>query len=311
MNKLISIVVPTYNEEENIPLLIPEIRKEMSENLPEYDYEILFIDNCSFDRTQAIIEEFCVQDTRIKAIFNARNFGQSNSPFHGLCQASGECAILLAADFQDPVQLLHTFVKEWEAGYKIVIGKKSKSRENKLMYLLRSAYYKIIRHFSDVEQIEHFTGFGLYDASFIKILRSLDDPSPYLRGIVAELGYRRREIAYTQENRLHGKSSYNWYRLYDVAMLGLTSYSKSLLRIAIFIGFLTVCLSLIAGIFYLVYKLIFWDTFDAGLAPLVIGVFFIGAVQLTFIGLLGEYILSINSRMMKRPLVIEEKRINC
>lgn len=308
--KKISILVPTYNEEENVQPLSEAIIAEFEKSLPNYEYEIIFIDNDSKDATRDIIRGLCDANNRIKAIFNAKNFGQFNSPYYGLLQTTGDCTILLCADFQDPIEMIPQFVSEWEKGYKIVIGQKKTSRENVLMYFLRSCYYKLIKKFSDVEQIEHFTGFGLYDKSFIEVLRNLDDPTPFLRGIVAELGFKRKDIPYEQQKRRAGKTSNNFMRLYDAAMLSFTSYTKIGLRVATFIGFGVAVLSCMIAVGYLILKLIFWNTFIAGTAPILIGMFFLGAVQLIFMGLMGEYILSINQRIMKRPLVIEEERVN-
>jgi Glycosyltransferases involved in cell wall biogenesis len=307
---LINIVVPTYNEQDNVVPLSEAIIKIITEKLPEYDYEIIFIDNFSKDETRNRICELCKNNNKIKAIFNAKNFGQIRSPFYGLLQAHGDCNILMVADFQDPPEMIYNFVKEWENGHKIVVGIKSKSHESKFMYFMRSCYYHMIKRIAEVEQIEQFTGFGLYDKSFIEVLKNLDDPTPYMRGIVAELGYGRKEIEYTQPKRLHGKSKNNFFSLYDYAMIGITSYSKAFMRMATFIGFFLAGISALTGLIYFVLKLIFWDNFAAGMAPLLIGVFFIGAIQIFFIGILGEYIISINTRVMRRPLVVEEKRIN-
>lgn len=308
--KKISIVVPTYNEEENVEPLSKAIVEELDKNLSGYDYELIFIDNDSHDATRMKLRKLCGENPRIKAIFNAKNFGQFNSPYYGLLQSTGDCTILVCADFQDPIDMIHKFVSEWEKGYKIVIGQKTTSKENKIMYFLRSCYYKTIKKFSDVEQIEHFTGFGLYDQSFIQVLRDLKDPTPFLRGIVAELGFRRQIIPYEQQRRRAGKTSNNFMRLYDAAMLSFTSYTKIGLRLSTFIGFGISLFSFVVAIVYLVLKLIYWDRFIAGTAPILIGMFFLGAVQLIFMGLMGEYILSINQRVMNRPLVIEEERIN-
>ena len=303
-------MVPTYNEAENVVLLVKAIEKEFKRNLSRYDYEIMFIDNCSKDGTQRIIENICKNNKKVKAIFNTKNFGQCNSPFYGMLQTNGDATVTMCADFQDPVDMIHKFVKEWEKGYKIVIGIKDKSKEKKIMYFLRSCYYKLIKKISSVDQIEHFTGFGLYDKDFIDVLRSLDDTEPYLRGIVAELGYKRKEIKYTQEKRLAGKTKNNWYTLYDIGMLGITSYSKALMRVATILGFMFSIICLIIALVYLILKLLYWNSFPIGTIPILIGVFFLGSLQLFFIGLLGEYILNINRRIMKRPLVVEEKRIN-
>lgn len=308
--KKISILVPTYNEEENVDLLSQEIIKIFNNQLINYDYEIVFIDNCSKDRTRDKLKDLCKNNDKIKAILNAKNFGQFNSPYYGLCQTTGDCSILICADFQDPIEMIPKFVEEWEAGNNIVCGIKTTSKENKIMYFLRSCYYKLIRKMSDVEQIEHFTGFGLYDKSFINVLRNLDDPTPFLRGIVAELGSKRKDIPYQQAKRRAGKTSNNFYKLYDAAMLSFTSYTKIGLRFATILGFIFSGFSMLIALIYLILKIIYWDTFPMGTAPILIGVFLIGSVQLFFIGLLGEYIMNINTRIMKRPLVIEEKRLN-
>lgn len=308
--KTISIVIPCYNEEENVNAMYQAIDRIFKSDLPDYSYELIFIDNDSRDRTREIVRILCSQDKKVKGIFNAKNFGQFNSPYYGMLQSGGDCTILMAADFQDPVEMIPKYVKEWEKGYKIVIGIKKSSKENKLMYWLRTCYYKTIKKLSDVEQIEHFTGFGLYDETFIKVLRELDDPTPFLRGIVAELGFRRREIPYEQPKRRAGKTSNNFYRLYDAAMLSVTSYTKVGLRLATIFGSICSFASMMVALIYLVMKLVYWDRFPAGMAPLLIGMCFLGSVQIFFIGLVGEYVLSINARVMKRPLVIEEERIN-
>ena len=308
--KTISIMVPTYNEEENVELMYKALKEMFKKELPNYQYEILFIDNKSRDNTRNLIRKICKKDKNVKAIFNAQNFGQFNSPYYGLLNTTGDCTIMVAADFQDPIEMIPKFVKEWENGYKIVIGIKTKSQESKIVYLLRSLYYKLIKKFSEVDQIEHFTGFGLYDKDFIKILKDLDDPEPYLRGIVAELGFERKEIPFTQPKRERGKSSNNWYRLYDGAMLGITSYTKIGLRFATILGFMVSFLSVLIAFIYLILKLCMWNSFQAGIAPLIIGVFLLGGLQIFFIGFLGEYILKMNQRIMHRPLVVVEEKIN-
>ncbi len=310
MKKLISILVPTYNEEENVVPLSEAIIQEMTTSLPQYDYEIVFIDNDSSDNTRPLLRELCKNNPKIRAVFNAKNFGQFNSPYYGLLQTNGDCTILMCADFQDPINMIPKFVHEWEQGHKIVIGIKSKSKENKLMYFLRSCYYKLIKKMSSVEQIEHFTGFGLYDSEFIDVLRELDDPTPFLRGIVAELGYKRKDIEYQQEKRRAGKTHNNWYSLYDAAMLSFTSYTKVGMRIATIVGFVLSGLSIVVALVYLIMKLVFWDRFVAGMTPILLGIFVFGSIQLFFIGLLGEYIMNINSRVTRRPLVIEQERLN-
>ncbi len=310
MKKTVSVLVPTYNEEENVEALSAAIIEEFNTNLPEYNYEIVFIDNDSSDSTRPLIRKLCKENPNIKAIFNAKNFGQFNSPYYGLTQTTGECAILMAADFQDPVYMITKYVREWEKGSKIVIGIKSKSKESKIMYFLRSCYYKLIKKMSSVEQIEHFTGFGLYDREFLNVLSDLDDPTPFLRGIVAELGYKRKDIEYQQDKRRAGKTHNNWYSLYDAAMLSFTSYTKVGMRIATILGFILSGISVIVALIYLILKLIFWERFVAGMTPILLGIFLFGSIQLFFIGLLGEYIMNINSRVTHRPLVIEEERIN-
>lgn len=308
--KKISILIPCYNEEENVAPISQAVIETMERDLPQYEFELVFIDNDSTDQTRNILRGLCAADKRIKAIFNARNFGQFNSPYYGMLQVTGDCVIEMVADFQDPVEMIPKYVAEWENGYKIVIGIKTSSRENKMMYWLRSCYYKTIKKLSDVEQIEHFTGSGLYDREFIEILRNLNDPTPFLRGIVAELGYKRKEIPYEQPRRRAGKTHNNFYRLYDAAMLSVTSYTKAGLRLATIFGSICSAASMVVALVYLVMKLIWWDRFPAGMAPMLIGMLFLGSVQIFFIGLLGEYIMSINQRVMKRPLVIEEERLN-
>ena len=308
--KKISILIPCYNEEENIVPISQAVIETMERDLPEYAFELVFIDNDSTDNTRPLIRKLCEKDKRVKAIFNARNFGQFNSPYYGMLQVTGDCVVEMVADFQDPVDMIPKYVREWEKGYKIVIGIKTSSKENKVMYWLRSCYYRTIKRLSDVEQIEHFTGSGLYDREFIEVLRNLNDPTPFLRGIVAELGYKRKEIPYEQPKRRAGKTHNNFYRLYDAAMLSVTSYTKAGLRLATFFGFFCSLASMCVALVYLVMKLIWWDRFPAGMAPMLIGMLFLGSVQIFFIGLLGEYIMSINQRVMKRPLVIEEERLN-
>lgn len=308
--KKISIMVPCYNEEENVVPLSEAVIATLEKDLPEYDYEILFIDNCSKDKTREKLILLCNKNKKIKAIFNTKNFGQFNSPYYGLCQTTGDCTICLCADFQDPIDMIPKFVHEWENGYKIVCGIKTSSKENKIMYFLRGVYYKTIKKMSEVEQIEQFTGFGLYDKSFIQVLRDLKDPTPFLRGIVAELGPERKEIPYEQQERRAGKTSNNWYRLYDAAMLSFTSYTKIGLRLATFIGFGLSAVSVVIAIVYFILKLLHWNDFPAGMTPILLGVFVIGSMQLFFIGLLGEYIMNMNARLMNRPLVIEQERIN-
>jgi len=308
--KRISIVIPTYNEELNIKNAYERIKNIFLTQLSSYAYEILFIDNFSTDSSRKIIEELCGLDENVCTIFNAKNFGFTRSTYYGLTQATGDCTVLLFADLQDPPELLTDFVREWENGYNVVIGIKTKSKESKIKYFMRSTYYKFLKKIAEIDHIEHFTGFGLYDRSFIKTLRSLDDPMPYLRGIIAELGPARKEITYVQEKRELGKSNFNLYKLYELAMLGITSYSKVIMRLATICGFITSIFSLIIAVVTFVIKLFAWDSFPMGVAAISVGLFFFGSVLLFFIGFQGEYILSINTRVMNRPLVIEEKRIN-
>lgn len=308
--KKISILIPCYNEVENVELMSKTVINVLEEALSQYDYEIVFIDNCSQDGTRDELEKICSKNKKIKAIFNVTNFGQFNSPFYGMCQTTGDCTISMCCDFQDPVDLIPRFVEEWEKGYKIVSGIKTSSKENGFIYFLRTMYYKMIKNMSTVQMIEHFTGFGLYDKTFIDLLRSLDDPIPFLRGIVAEYGFKRKDVEYEQAKRRAGKTKNNFLTLYDAAMLSITSYTKVGLRLATLFGFISSGISLAIGIIYLVLKLIYWNSFQAGYTPIMLGIFVIGSLQLFFIGLIGEYILNINTRVINRPLVVEEKRIN-
>ncbi len=310
--KKISIMIPCYNEVENVEPMSFAVENVLQEALSQYDYEILFIDNCSTDGTREKIEKICAGNKKIKAIFNVTNFGQFNSPFYGMCQTSGDCTICLCCDFQDPVELIPRFVEEWEKGHKIVSGIKTSSKEPGIVYFLRTCYYKMIKNMSSVRMIEHFTGFGLYDKTFIALLKELDDPIPFLRGIVAEYGagFNMTEIEYEQAKRRAGKTHNNFYSLYDAAMLSFTSYTKVGLRLATLIGFVMGFVSFAVAVVYLVMKLLHWSSFQAGYIPMIIGIFLLGSIQLFFIGFLGEYVLNINTRVIHRPIVVEEKRIN-
>ena len=303
-------MIPCYNEEENVQDIYEAVRNELIHSCSEYEFEILFIDNKSKDGTRDIIRSICAKDKRVKAIFNCKNFGQFSSPYYGILQTTGDCTITICADFQDPVELIPKFVHEWEKGYKIVIGKKSKSRENPIMYFLRGCYYKIIKIMSNVEMIEQFTGFGLYDKSFVETMRQLKDPVPFIRGVVAELGPEYKVIEYEQPKRRAGKTHNNFFTLYDAAMLSFTSYTKTGMRLATFIGLIIAGISFLIGLIYLIGKIAFWSKFTAGYAPIMISIFFMGGLQLAFLGFLGEYVMSINTRVMNRPLVIEEERLN-
>ena len=311
-NRFISIMIPCFNEVENVGPMCDAVLKVLTDNLPSYDYEIVIIDNSSTDGTRYIIEEICKKNDKIKAIFNVTNFGQFNSPFYGLCQCSGDCVIPICCDFQDPVEMIPTLVYKWEEGHRIVSCIKTSSKENGFIYFLRSLYYKLIKSMSTVKMIEHFTGFGLYDRTFIELLRKLDDPIPFIRGIVAEYGsgFNMIEIEYEQQERRAGKTHNNFYSLYDAAMLSFTSYTKIGLRLATFLGIIVSGISFFAALVFLVLKLCNWDHFASGYAPIMIVICLLGGVQLAFLGLLGEYILNINTRVIKRPIVVEEKRIN-
>jgi len=308
--KTISVMIPTYNERENAQAIYEAVRDVIKKELSAYDYEILFIDNKSTDGTREIIESICSSDPKVKAIFNQKNFGQFNSPYYGIIHTSGDCTITMCADFQDPVEMIPEFVREWENGYRAVIGIKSRSRENPFMYVIRAMYYAALKKMSSVEIIKQFTGFGLYDKSFVETLRELKDPTPFMRGIVAELGPDRKEIEYTQPKRRAGKTHNNLFTLYDAMMLSFTSYTKSGMRIATFAGFSIAAISFVIGIAYLVLKLVMWDKFAVGYAPMMISLYFMGGLLLAFMGFMGEYVMAMNTRLMNRPLVVVEKTIN-
>lgn len=309
MKKLISIFTPCYNEEENIEIIYSQVKAVMSE-LDNYRYEHLFIDNCSKDQTLNILKRIALQDKNVKIIANARNFGTVRSGHYGFIQCHGDAVIGIDADLQDPPSLIKEFIAKWEEGYKIVVGVKPKSKENPIMFLVRKIFYTIISRISETEQIKNFTGYGLYDKAFVNTLRSIDDPYPYFRGMVSELGFERFEIPYVQPKRAHGKSHYSFYSYYDIAMQGFVNHSKVPLRLASFIGFGVACINILVALGYFIYKLLFWNMFQVGIAPLVIGIFFFGGVQLFFLGILGEYIGAIFMQVRKRPLVIEKERIN-
>jgi polyisoprenyl-phosphate glycosyltransferase len=307
--KLISIVTACYNEEENVREVYERVRKAMAA-LPGYDYEHIFIDNASKDRTVTILRELAKEDRRVKVIVNVRNFGAIRSPSHAMLQARGDAVVLMASDLQDPPELIKEFVTKWEQGYKAVMSVKSKSEEPPIIFAIRKGYYRLLRRLSDVELVENATGFGLYDKQILDILRKLDDPYPYFRGQIAELGFEVAKVEFTQPRRKRGVTKLNFYTLFDFALLGMTSHSKVPLRLAMMLGFASAALSLFVALFYLVYKLIFWQSFQLGLAPLVVGIFFFSSVQLFFLGLVGEYVGSIHTRVRHMPLVIEKERIN-
>lgn len=307
--KLISVVTPCYNEEANVEETYRRV-KEFFAARPQYRYEHLFIDNASRDRTIEILRRLAAEDRNVKVILNSRNFGHIRSPFYGILQAAGEAVIPVVADLQEPVELLATFLEKWEEGHKIVIGVKKRSQESALMFAIRAFYYRLVSRLSEVELTNDFYGFGLYDRSVVEVFRRMGDPYPYFRGIVSEVGFEPVKIEYTQLRRERGISSNNFYRLYDMAMLGITSHSKVPLRLATMLGFLMSGLCLLVGMGYLIAKLIFWQQFVLGMAPMVVGLFLFASVQLFFIGILGEYIGAIHTRVMDRPLVIEKERIN-
>jgi len=307
--KLISIVTPCYNEEENVEDLYKQI-KEIFNNMEGYSYEHIFIDNASKDNTVKILKEIAKKDKNVKIIVNVRNFGHIRSPYYALFQSKGDAVILMTADLQDPPYLIRDFIKKWEEGFKIVVGVKTKSDENPAFFAVRKLYYRLIKAFSETEQIKNFTGFGLYDRKFIEILKQINDPYPYFRGLIAEIGFERAEIEFVQPKRKRGKSHNNFYTLYDMAMLGFVNHSKAPLRMAAFIGFVMAICSFLIAIFYFVYKIIFWKSFQLGMAPIIIGFFFFSSIQLCFIGIIGEYVGATYTQIKRKPLVIERERVN-
>ena len=307
--KLISILTPCFNEADNVEDLHAQVVQVMSE-LPGYEFEHIYIDNASTDGTVPILRRLAAADSRVKVILNARNFGHIRSPFHGILQAHGDAVICISSDFQDPPVLIKEFVRKWEEGYKAVLGVKTRSKETRLMFLLRRFYYRLLRKLSEVPLIENFTGFALYDQQVVRVLRQIDDPYPYIRGLIAEIGFDTAKVEFLQPRRKRGITKNNFYTLYDMAMVGFTSNTKVPLRLATILGFITAGISLLVGLFYLVYKLMYWNSFSTGLAPLVVGLFFVGGVQLFFLGIVGEYIGAIYTQVRHRPLVIEKERIN-
>lgn len=308
--KLISVVSPCYNEEENVEILTDRVRSLFVE-LPQYRYEHILIDNHSTDRTVEVLRSIAARDPNVKVIVNARNFGHIRSPHHAILEAEGDAVVVLLSDLQDPPEMIRDFLREWEAGFPVVVAIKSSSDESGLMYGIRSSYYRTIARLTDVKVFEHFTGFGLYDRRVIDILkRDFPDPNPYFRGQIAEIGLPHKVLYYNQKRRMRGITKNNFYTLYDMAMLGVTNLSKVPLRLVIFGGFVFALLSMIAGFIYLIAKLVFWDRFQLGLAPTMIGLFFLGSVQLVALGIIGEYIGSIHTMVQRRPLVTEKERIN-
>lgn len=307
--KLVSIVLPTYNEQANVSEVYKQVASHFKENCL-YDMEIVFIDNGSQDDTAKELKKIAEADTRVKVIVNARNFGHIRSPMHGILQATGDCIIQMASDLQDPPALIPEFLKKWEEGYPIVVAIKKQVVESRLLSCVRSFYYNLVTQLAETRLIKNYTGFGLYDRRVIEILRELQDPYPYFRGLISEIGLPAAKVYFDKPARKRGISGNNFYSLYDMAMLGITNHSKIPLRLAAMSGFIMSICSLIIAMCYLVAKLIFWKTFSLGLAPLIIGLFFFASVQLFFIGILGEYLGSIHTQILKRPLVIEKERIN-
>jgi len=307
--KKITIVSGCYNEKDNLEELYRRV-KEVFKDLNEFEYEHIIIDNDSTDGSQEILRKIASSDKNIKVIINARNFGHIRSPTHALMQADGDAVILIASDMQDPPEIIPEFIKLWRAGYKIVIGIKKETEENYLIYMLRYAYYCLIWKLSDIPLVINYTGFGLYDKKVIQELKAINDPYPYLRGLICEIGFQRAEVPYTQPTRKHGITKNNYYSLYDLAMLGITNHTKIPLRLSVFTGFVMSVLSMLVAIGYLIYKLLYWNQFQPGIAPLVIGMFFLGSMQLIFLGIVGEYVGAIYTQVQKRPLVVEKERIN-
>ena len=305
----ISVVMGCYNEEENLPEVYERVTRVMAEKLPHHSYELIIIDNASTDRSVDVLRQICAADKRVKVIVNTRNFGHIRSPYHALLNATGDAAVIMASDLQDPPEMIPDFVRKWEEGYKIVLAQKTNSKESYLFWLVRKAYYNLVSRLSEIELIKNATGFGLYDREVLNTIRDIDDPYPYFRGLICELGYSRTLIPFEQPARKRGFTKNNLYTLYDNAMLGITNHSKVPLRLATFLGFCLGGLSFFIAFAYLIYKLLFWSEFQLGTAPVIIGIFFFGAVQLFFIGILGEYIGSIHTQILRRPRVVERERI--
>lgn len=307
--KTISIMTPCYNEEENVLNLYTQVRQVMA-GIGRYEYEHIFIDNSSGDNTVAILKAIAAEDKNVKIIVNARNFGHIRSPAHALFQARGDAVISIVADLQDPPRMIAEMIREWENGAYCVLGIKRTSEEASLMFWLRKQYYKLVERISSIETIQNFTGFGLYDRKVVELVRSFDDPYPYFRGMIAEIGLPTVKLPYDQPARKFGITKNNWYSLYDIGMLGIINNSKIPLRLAVLAGFMGASGSFLIAMVYLVLKLAFWSTFSFGLAPMLIGVFFISSLQLVFLGVLGEYVGAIYTQVQKRPYAVELERIN-
>jgi glycosyltransferase involved in cell wall biosynthesis len=310
MTKKISILTPCYNEEAGIRECYEAVKRMAESALPGYRYEHLFIDNCSEDRTAQILREIAASDRNVKVILNSRNFGHMRSPFHGMLQATGDAVIPVLADLQTPPEVVPRLVAKWEEGFPLVLAIRKSSTGGIAMRAARSLFYRIMSGLSEIRQIPNFMGFGLYDRRVLEVFRGLGDPTGYLRGIVAEVGFRKAYVEYHQPPRLHGESRNSLATLLDMAILAMTSYSKVPLRLMTIVGLALSCVGLMVAFGYLVAKLMFWNTMELGIAPLLIGTFFFAAVQLLCIGLLGEYVSTILEHVKRRPLAIEEERIN-
>ncbi|WP_297368517.1 glycosyltransferase family 2 protein [Acidocella sp.] len=304
----LSLITPCYNEEANVAELHARVSAAMA-RVPDCTYEHIFIDNASTDETVARLKAISAADPRVKIIVNARNFGHIRSPAHALLQTRGEAVISLVADLQDPPEMIPELVAKWREGYKTVLCVKRSSAETPAMFLLRRAYYALVERMAAIRTVQNFTGFGLYDRTVVEAVRQMDDPYPFFRGQIAEIGLSLYKIPYDQPVRTRGITKNNFYTLYDIGMLGITNLSKVPLRLVTALGFVAATLSFLIGLAYLLYKLVFWASFTVGIAPLVIGLFFLGSVQLVSLGIIGEYVGAIHTQVMKRPLVIEKERI--
>ncbi len=309
MKKRISVVTGCFNEVENLPELYERLRKVFA-TLPDYDFEIIVSDNCSTDGSRDVLRSIAAKDKKFKVLLNANNFGHIRSPYNALMQAKGDAAVMMCSDLQDPPEMLIELIAAWEAGNKVVCAVKPASKENALMFFIRSCYYKLLARFSETPQVRNFYGFGLYDRQFLDALTKYHDPYPYFRGLIGEIGFQRTEIAFLQDVRKHGRTKNNFFTLYDMAMTGFVNHTKLPLRLAVFCGFMLALLSLVIALGYFVYKLAYWNTFSLGLAPLVIGLFFFSAVQLIFIGVIGEYLGAVWTQVKNRPLAIVEEKLN-
>jgi len=305
----VSVLTPCYNEAANVLALYERVRA-VFQPLDQYSYEHVFIDNASTDETVSILRDIAARDKNVKVIVNTRNFGHIRSPYHALLQCRGDAVIGMAADLQDPPELIPAFLEKWREGYKVVLGVKSASEESIVMSAIRRWGYGVIDRLSEVKQVRNSTGFGLYDKAFVSVLRRLPDPYPYFRGIVAELGFRYATVPYRQPKRTGGITKNNAYALYDIGVLGIVNHSKIPLRLATIIGFCSSVASLVAALVYFGMKMLFWYNLPIGIAPLIIGLFGVASVQLFFLGVLGEYVGSIYTQVRNRPLVIEQERIN-